>query len=200
MAETSERKHQSGTHATHSVVIGNSDERLAESPTLPTPIHSVLSRVLVETQKILRQPYLDAPARHAREETYSVNRASRARGSRAFKGLASGLLNRRRWSRRLRTSVHGGESGGHFLLLGRCGSLQEINAPTEMRWAISVLRSCPDFCVARIRGATSLHAWAGIICTFLLPDTAATGLRAAWPEKFRGPHAVSRPVCVNRQR
>jgi len=186
MAETSEVITQSGTHATQFGKSLESHTQRLSRPDAATAIHSVLSELLVETQKmsavsltLTRQ--LDTRAKEVQTLTQRLERAEAA----AFNDPLTGLLNRRGLEKAF------GDLGprltspeGTSLLVLDVDRFKEINDAYGHPVGDQVLRGVAQILRARIKGVDIAARVGGDEFAILLPETGFSGALAL-AEKIR---------------
>ena len=186
LTETTEVISQSGSHATRfGKSLENQTERLRR-PDAAGAIHSVLSELLVETQKmsqvnltLARQ--LDTRAKEVRSLTERLQRAEAA----ALNDPLTGLLNRRGFERAFAdmSPQMVGQEGTSLLLLD-VDRFKDINDAYGHAVGDQVLRGVANVLLARIKGADIAARVGGDEFAILLPDTALKGA-IALAEKIR---------------
>ena len=186
LTETTEVISQSGSHATRfGKSLENQTERLRR-PDAAGAIHSVLSELLVETQKmsqvnltLARQ--LDTRATEVRSLTERLQRAEAA----ALNDPLTGLLNRRGLEQAfadISPQMLGPE--GTSLLVVDVDRFKEINDAYGHAVGDQVLRGVANVLLARIKGADIAARVGGDEFAILLPDTALKSA-IALAEKIR---------------
>ncbi len=186
MAETSEVISKSGTQATAFGKTLESHTARLRKPDAAVAIHSVLSELLVETQKmssisltLTRQ--LDTRAKEVQTLTARLERAEAA----AFNDSLTGLLNRRGLEKAFADlGPRMASPEGTSLLVVDVDRFKEINDGYGHAVGDQVLRGVAQILRARIKGTALAARVGGDEFAILLPETGSAGA-CALAERIR---------------